>query len=140
MPEQNGNVNFADPPAPKVQTHAQVVEMTARQEREMRDDAEADDRVHDFVKQLAEANQPLPPPPPPAPVSQRLLDQTAAEMEAGRKAVEAAAAAAASRPRPAPAQPESTPVFRPEKYDEYRNSFKSPAQTVDKSKGTQPLA
>lgn len=79
-------------------------------------------RPHDishaqFLEQLIEQrNAPDPEPPPPPPVPPRIMNQTLAEMAAGRARVEHFEAQAASRPRAEPPSEKEglmTPVHRP---------------------------
>jgi hypothetical protein len=74
-------------------------------------------------------------PPPPTPRQQARIDE---EMAAGRRAVERHAAQAANRPVPVPSRQEaaaegsSLPVHRPADFDEYKDGFRSAAQTRSK--------
>jgi hypothetical protein len=79
----------------------------------------------------ARAPKPEYTPPPPTPRQQAQIN---AEMEAGRRASERAAAQQANRPLPVkdPTEGSTSSVHRPGKFDEYRGSFKSPAQTASK--------
>lgn len=78
---------------------------------------------------------------PPAP-TERQAERTRLEQEAGRRRIAVNEAQLAYRnpgtavpdARELAAQPTTTPVFRPNDFDEYKTTFKSPAQTVSKDK------
>lgn len=80
---------------------------------------------------------------PTQPVSSHITEQTRLEMEAGRKAVthhETLRTLGPIAPRKIdPWEGKSTPILRPGNIDEYKATFKSPAQTKDKTSGAANL-
>lgn len=99
--------------------------------------AHNDNAKFDFTKAVyAARNKPEVVTPTP-PIAPRIQDQTRAEMAAGQAAVAAAEAQKAFRrpPVPTPADGTTASVFRPEEFDEYKSTFKSPVQTTSKDAG-----
>ncbi len=74
---------------------------------------------NDFIRQVVERRMKRDePPPPPPPPTNRQLERTRLEIEAGQRAVAKAAAEAANRPqrKPEPTDGTTVPVFRPQDY------------------------
>jgi hypothetical protein len=99
--------------------------------------AHNDNAKFDFMKAVYAARNIKEAPAALPPVAPRILEQTRAEMAAGAAAVAAnAAQQGARRPTPpTPADGTTASVFRPEDFDEYKNTFKSPVQTTSKDAG-----
>lgn len=143
-PDKSAPINFAEPISAADQTAAvadnpQDQLISEAQMAELQRVARHDNVKRDFTLKVLAARQPPPPDAPPPPLAPRVVDQTNAEIAAGRKMNEHHAALQARRP----AQVQNTKVdghtvsvYRPEEFDEYKASFKSQGQTVSKDAGS----
>jgi len=145
MPGPSPLVDFQEPIAPKdlvaaVEDAPEVV-LTPEQLDAMHAAARRDNDKFNFVQRVMEARKPKQEDAVSQPVAPRILDQTKAEMEEGRAQVTRHAAQQASRPKPVTSPSEGTnqAVFRPGDFTEYKNTFKSPQQTVSKDSGARAM-
>lgn len=98
----------------------------------------------DFERRVMAAREPETAPLKAQPVAPQIEAQTRAEMAAGQRMNEHHANLRANAPqrrqiiRPGVTEPTTTAVFRPGQHDEYKASFRSPAQTVSKDNLRQP--